>query len=81
MLYEVITDEGIAVVEVDGTDAGAQGTGEGRQGGLLHGTVAGGEEDILVIVEGLHRQYAGDALVLVQRQQVDDGATAGGAVV
>ncbi len=50
-----------------------------RQRRLLHGAVGGGHENEPALGVFLHRQHGGDEFTLIQRQQVDQRATARGA--
>ncbi len=71
-------DEFVVFGQVDGPDAGGARPRVGGQRGLLDDAPAGGEKHELVVAVLAHRQHRVDALVLLQRQQVDDRLAAAG---
>ncbi len=65
------TDEVVVLVQRHRDDARSAPVDERRQRRLFHRAARGRHEHIVLLVEGLDRQYGGDLLTRLQRKQID----------
>src|SRR5699024_9175137 len=73
------TDEAVAVIEVDGDQAGGAGGFVVGETGLLHATLGGGQDQVGGVLVGLDLDDLGDALLRLEFQQVGHVLATGGA--
>ncbi|MNK90865.1 hypothetical protein D3C87_1109340 [compost metagenome] len=74
---QVGADQVVAVVKVDGDDAGLARVGEIGQRGLLDRAARRRHEDVVIFAEFLDRQHHRDLLAVSQREHVHDRLAAG----